>query len=138
MTKRANLFDVFHGKLAIKHQGLQMFFVREMHKVRHVMYFFPERRCFVFPVFCEFLNARLVGGDHLVTTHTFTGGRDARHLATACIGMAVHAVNAIILNVNDVRKFNRLLHILAVVCTNGWRHIVFGSHCHGGRSQTLY
>ena len=130
VTESTNLFHVLHREIPVKDKSLQVLLMSEVHKVRQVMYFFPGWWLFVFPVFGQPLDAWLIRCNDLVATHAFTGWGDACHLAATRIGVAVHAIDLVDLDVDVMRKLNGLNHIFAIIGSFGGNHFV-GGLCSG-------
>lgn len=103
----------------------------EVHEVRKVMNLLPLGRFFLFPVLSELFNAWLVCGNGFVTAHAFAGGWDTSNFTPPRVSVAVHAVYAIYLNVDVVRKFDGLFDIIAVVLTDGWLDVITGKQPRG-------
>ena len=121
MTEGANFFHVFNREIPVEHKALQMFLVSEVYKIRYVVDFLPGWRRFIGPVLGQLLNTWFVRCDLLVTTHALTGWRNTGDLTATRIGMAVHAVDAVILDMNVVRELDRLFHVFTIMGSN-WRH----------------
>ena len=124
VAEGTNLFHILHREVPVKDKSLQMLLMSEVHKVRQVMDFLPGWRLFVFPVFGQQLDAWLIRRDNLVATHAFTGRRDACHLAATRIGVTVHAVDLVDLDVDVMRKLNGLNHVFAIIGSFGGNHFV--------------
>ena len=122
VTKRAYLGYVLdRHSFIVENKALQMLFVRKMDVIRYVMNLVPLRRLTIFPIFRQFLDSRLVGRDNAVTTHTFAGRRNPRHLAAPCISVTVHAVDFVYIGVDVVGKLDGLGNVLSVISPH-WRY----------------
>jgi len=103
-----------HG-IIVKNKASQMFFVSKMDEVRDIMDLLPLGRLFLFPVLCQFLDARFVCGDDGVATHAFARRRNTGHLAASRVGMTVHAIYLVDFCMNVMWELDRLLDILALI-----------------------
>ena len=119
VTKGTNLFDVFDGKIPVKHKPFQMLLVGKVNEVWNVMHFLPGRRRFLFPIFGEFLNTRFVSRNNFMASHTFAGRRNAGYFTAARVSVAVHTIDAVVFYVDVMWKLNGLFHIFAVVAPTG-------------------
>jgi hypothetical protein len=124
MAEGAHLVDTlnFHT-FVIEYKPSQVFFMGKMDKIWHIVNLFPAWRFILFPIFSQLLNARLISGDHAVTTHTFTGRWYTRNFTASRIGMAVHTIDFIIPGMDIVRKFDRLFDVFTVISPLRWNRV---------------
>ena len=132
MTEGTHFRDIFdlHSRV-IKDKFSQMLFVGKVDEIRDIMHLLPWRRFMFFPVLCQFLDAGFIGSNDTVASHALAGRRYTGNLATACVGMTIHAVDLVDVCMYVVWKLYGLFYIFTIIRTHwrdGIRHLGTGSH----------
>ncbi len=87
---------------------LDMPFMREMHKIRHVIHLDPWNRLLISVILGDLYDLGRVGGNRYVTAHAFFDRGYARRWRPGGINMAVLARNFVIPGMNFMTEFDRL------------------------------